>query len=308
LAIDGQDPWVSVENNANVVGNWQGRSSRENNYFSSYTRGVVGDTWSYRMGDFAARSLPPTKDSVNITVIPFNSTTAETIVVPFISRNATELFTDGPDLWAKNCVPVSDTNGINYWPDNTNTIGQSNDFTVASIENVENPNGNDPSQGAGEPGSADGLILPVLVDPSPRKFAAPISPEDRGRSLSSAIDATAFANVLLPPRLNPPTPVSGNGTAYFYMQGKVGVLALGSFSTGSTYNNWFTILNNGFTALKDAGATHLIVDVVRICASYNVLRIATDRVNDRQIMEADLFVLLPGFIVSCVFSRRSKTL
>lgn len=192
------------------------------------------------MGDFASRSLPPTKDSVNMTVIPINATAPETIIVPFISRNTTAPFTDAQDLWKNNCVPVDDTNGVDYFINSTESSG----FRSGGSD------------------SSDDSNLPVLVDPSPRKFSEPILPEDRRRPISSFIDLTAFVDIALPPTWDPPTAASGNGTAWFYIQGKVGVFTLGSFSTGANFTKWFDILTEGFGEMKNAGVTHLIVDVV----------------------------------------------
>lgn len=229
MAIDGVDPWASVEKSAALAPGWQGRSSRENSFFSSYTLG--GGGWSYRMGDFALKSLPPSWDSINMTVVPINATDPETIVVPFISRNATAPFVDGQDLWTSNCRANYFTNGADFFPGETQSVDES-------------------------------PPMPVLTDPSPRKFAPPIPPQDRNYPISSLIDLTAFMDVVLPPNIQPPTPASGNGTAHFYVQGKVGILALGSFSTGASFDQWFRILAKGFDALKEAGTTHLIVDVV----------------------------------------------
>lgn len=190
--------------------------------------------WSYRMGDFAARSLPPQKDYVKLTVIPANQTHFETIKVPFISKLMTPgNFTSGSDLWGKNCKATASTNGVDYF---ASSSGSGN--STLQRDAIE------------------------LVDPSPPKFAAPIAPEDRKHPISAFIDVTALSDITLPPHLSPSdSPVSGSGTAQFYLQGKVGILALGSFSTGAGYAAWFTILRDGLDKLKDQGATHLIVDV-----------------------------------------------
>ncbi|PVF94674.1 hypothetical protein CPB86DRAFT_800281 [Serendipita vermifera] len=226
IAIDGSDPWVSVEENAKIIGSWQGRSQRENSFFSSYIRGGAG--WTYRMGDFAARSLPPANDSVSLTVIPADSTEPETINVPFISRITVPPFADSQDFWRQNCVATAETNGADYY--------QSGVMAMQA-----------------------GTVM--RVDPSPPKFAEPIAPEDRKHLLSSFVDTTAFTNIDLPPRISPSIPVASNGTASFHIQGKVGILALGSFTTGAGYAAWFTILDAGLKALKANGTTHLIVDV-----------------------------------------------
>ena len=183
------------------------------------------------MGDFAALSLPPDKDYVKMTVMLANSGITETIKVPYISRITVGPFADGPDLWNKNCKATANTNGKDYFA-STTPAKQTRDVTIE------------------------------LVDPSPPKFAEPIAPQDRKYPISSLIDVTAVTDISLPEALNPPSAVSGNGTAMFYMQGKVGVLAIGSFSTGAGYDDWFTILTSGLNELKAQGATHLIVDVV----------------------------------------------
>ena len=235
LLIEDTLPWLQVEKNADVTGSWQGHSTRQNSFFSSYTRAAT--EWSYRMGDFAARSLPPTKDYIKMTVMLSNSSKIETIKVPFISRITTPLFSSGADLWANNCKAKATTNGVDYFA--SATTGKATRDTVLD-----------------------------LVDPSPPKFAEPIAPQDRRHPISSFIDVTALTDISLPPTLNPPEPISGSGTARFYMQGKVGILALGSFSTGAGYDAWFTILTDGLNALKAQGATHLIVDVVRDSVLY----------------------------------------
>ncbi|KAG8802766.1 hypothetical protein FRC18_007451, partial [Serendipita sp. 400] len=216
IAIDDLDPWWAVDQSAAVIGSYQGKSSRQNSFFSSYIRAAT--EWSYRMGDFAARSLPPTKDYVKMTVIPVNSTRWETIKVPFISRSTTPAFTSGQDLWNKNCVAKATTNGVDYFAGSRNVTSGKN--IVESKEESETP---------------DAPVI-ELVDPSPPKFAEPIAPEDRKHPISAFIDVTALTDISLPPTLNPSPPVSGGGTAQFYMQGKVGIFALGSFSTGAGYD------------------------------------------------------------------------
>lgn len=244
IAIDDFDPWYAVDQSASVIGAWQGRSQRQNSFFSSYIRAAT--EWSYRMGDFAARSLPPAKDYVKMTVIPVNSTRWETIKVPFISRIATGTvpFTNAADLWKGNCLAKSTTNGVDYF-----ATAKTADKMLKGAEE-------------GDSKTAE------LVDPSPPKFAEPIAPEDRRHPISSLVDVTALADVALPPELNPPTPVSGSGTAQFYLQGKVGIFMLGSFSTGAGYAQWFQIIKDGLTSLKAQGATHLIVDVTNNGGGY----------------------------------------
>jgi hypothetical protein len=182
------------------------------------------------LGDFAARSLLPKKDHVKMTVMLANSYTIETIKVPFISRITVGPFNNGAELWNQNCKATDQTNGGDYF--------NSAAFVTQANETIE------------------------LVDPSPPKFAEPIAPEDRKYPISNLVDTTALLDISLPPGLNPPAQVSGGGTARFYLQGKVGILALGSFSIGAGYLEWFDILSAGLNDLKAQWATHLIVDAL----------------------------------------------
>jgi hypothetical protein len=234
------------------------------------------------MGDFAARSLPPSQDFVKMTVLPVNSTRFETIKVPFISKSTIPAFTNGSDLWQKNCVATAKTNGVDYF----SASSKSAKLAVSDKEEKE-------GDGSGEPETSV-----VLVDPSPPKFAEPIAPKDRKHPISAFIDVTALTDISLPETLNPGPQVSGNGTARFYRQGKVGVLALGSFSTGAGYSEWFQILSDGLNALKDGGATHLIVDVVSIISNALDVEYFSDHYQSRLITVVVTFV----WPISCTAS------
>jgi len=239
LKINGKDPWDSVAASAAVVGGYQARSTRENSFFASYQ--LAANEWSYRMGDFAAKSLPPTSDTVTLTVIPIGHTTTETITVPYISRfsSTSTAFTDGPSFWAGNCLAKADTNGVDYF---ANASTQPN-FSSSNVDGV------------------------TLVNPVPR-FAPPIPPEDRKQPIASLIDVTEVTDITLPPRLQPPAPIAGLGTARFNLDGKVGILSMGSFATGATFDEWLKLLNDGIVSLKVQGATHLIVDVTNNRGGY----------------------------------------
>lgn len=259
------DPWTTVEQSADRIGTWQARGTRENSFFSSYIADSTG--WSYRLGDFALRSLPPDQDYVNMTVIARNASSSAnsgdvdaaytgepvTISVPFVSQNVGVSFTSGSNLWNTYCRANSLTNGVNYF-------GYSRTGNTEDVPDFI-PDPFNPSDSLDFSNSSDSSGVPALVDPSPPRFADPIPVQDRNRSISAFIDLTAFANVVLPPFLSP-TPLVSNGTAQFYLQGEVGILALGSFSTGADYGSWFQILKDGLNKLKTAGATRLIVDVV----------------------------------------------
>lgn len=239
MKINGKDPWDSVAASASVIGGFQALSTRENSFFASYQLGATD--WSYRMGDFAAKSLPPTSDTVTLTVIPAGSTAQETITVPYISRfgsNSTA-FTDGPSLWEANCLAKADTNGVDYFVNLT----RQPDFSASDAGSV------------------------TRVNPAPR-FAPPIPPEDRKRPIAALIDVADVEPLSLPPHLQPPAPIAALGTARFNLDGKVGILSLGSFATGADFDDWFQILKSGIMELKEQGATHLIVDVTNNGGGY----------------------------------------
>lgn len=242
--IDGRPPWDVVEENVNIVGGYQSRATRQNSYFASYQR--AGTEWTYRMGDFASRGLPHHSDHITLKVIPKGSSEVEELKVPFVSRFAdTFEFKDATEFWNQNCVAKAETNGVDYWAGE-----HGRDRRIGSGGGVE------------------------LVDPTPRRFSPPIPIEDRKHAISSFIDASAAVDITLPPRLTPGTPISGNGTAMFYMlEENVGVLALGSFSTGLGYSAWFETLKSGIVELKNKGATRLIVDVVRLDRSFALKRL-----------------------------------
>lgn len=174
------------------------------------------------------RPLPPNSDSVRMRLLPQNSTKQVTIVVPFISQFSVGSvpFQNASTLWENNCLATSDTNGVDLYASTT----------------------------------TDEVI--VVPDPIGTKYGDPIAPKDRRHPISMGLGDGSPLDVSLPKRFEPATPIAGAGTAWFYIEGKVGVLALGSFSSGSDYDDWFTLLTDGLLALGRYGATHLIIDVV----------------------------------------------
>ena len=79
------------------------------------------------------------------------------------------------------------------------------------------------------------------------------------------LDTAPPTDVALPAGLTPAANVGGSaGVSEFFLldDGKTGVLALGSFEDTS-FDGFQQTLLTGLTNLKDAGATQLIVDVVR---------------------------------------------
>jgi hypothetical protein len=135
-------------------------------------------------------------------------------------------FTDGPSFRAGNCVAKPGTNGVAV--------------------------------------PAPGLVptAETQAPPPGGRFAPSISPSDRRRAINVAVNDAPISDIALPPVLAP-TPVAGSGAMQFFelADGKTGVLALGSFSTGP-FDTMETQLLSGLQKLKTDGMTRLIVDLV----------------------------------------------
>jgi hypothetical protein len=89
--------------------------------------------------------------------------------------------------------------------------------------------------------------------------------------MSTMLDTTPVLDIALPPGLVPQAPVSGSASvAEFHLldDGKTGVLALGSFADDDPIELGLALLT-GLQNLNKAGATQLIVDVVRTAMNEN---------------------------------------
>lgn len=89
--------------------------------------------------------------------------------------------------------------------------------------------------------------------------------EARKHAMDVTLDTSPPSDVALPPELTPQNPVSGSSSGIqFYMldDGVTGVLALGSFSAAD-FSVFLETLLTGLLNLKSAGATRLVIDVVR---------------------------------------------
>ncbi|KIM38039.1 hypothetical protein M413DRAFT_448078 [Hebeloma cylindrosporum] len=246
LLINGQDPFVAVNANAQIAGSYQALGTRQNGFFSSYQRVAAG--WNYVMGNFAQQSLP-LSDSVVLTIQRINSTRPETVVLPYRARigAATVAFTDTASWRANNCVAVAGTNGVDLYATSTSS-------------------------------SSSGSLTPL----SKFQQQPPVSPQvARKQPLNVILDTAPPSDVILPPVLQPSLPaINGSrGVSQFYMlnDGKTGVMALGSFSD-TNFNALLLGMLNGLVSLKSLGATQLIVDVSNngggfICAAHWLHRI-----------------------------------
>ncbi|KAF8518425.1 hypothetical protein BU17DRAFT_48809 [Hysterangium stoloniferum] len=228
LAINEEDPWNAINANAAITGSFQALTTRQNKFFSSYIAAASPTGWSYRMGDFAQQSLPLT-DSVKLTVQTVGSSHSETINVPYRSRFGASTgsvpFSDGPSFRAGNCVAIDGTNGI--------ALPESKVVPAAKTR-APNPGG---------------------------RFAPPIAPSDLRRARNAIVNEEPISDIALPPGLAP-TPISGSGAIQFFelADAKTGVLALGSFSSG-TFDGMESQLFSGLQKLKADGMTRLIVDL-----------------------------------------------
>ena len=101
LKIEGQDPYAYAKHiAATKSGNYLDHGVRVNSVFSSYR--ISGTDYSQRFGDIAGPAFPDL-ETLTLTLIPVNSTKAETIKVPFLSDYLGEQFTDKESL----CVCLS---------------------------------------------------------------------------------------------------------------------------------------------------------------------------------------------------------
>ncbi|KAJ3512815.1 hypothetical protein NLJ89_g3306 [Agrocybe chaxingu] len=244
LLINGQDPFMAVNANAQITGSFQAFGTRQNSFFSSYQRSTSG--WNYIMGNFAQQSLP-LSDRVVLKIQRLNHTTPEVVALPYRSRinPATVPFTDTASWRANNCVAIDGTNGVDA-------------YASSSFK------------------SSSSTLKPLA------KFQQqPPIPATRRQPLNVILDTSPLSNVVLPPGLQPALPpVNGSrSVAQFYMldDQKTGVVALGSFSD-SNFNAFLIGMLNGLLSLKALGATQLIVDVSNngggfICAAHWLHRI-----------------------------------
>ncbi|TFK48991.1 hypothetical protein OE88DRAFT_1737208 [Heliocybe sulcata] len=245
LMINGAYPFDAVNSNAAITGGYTGYGTRQNSFFSSYQ--LTDGGWNYVMGNFAQQSLP-LYDSVNLTVMPVNSSDIMTVTLPYRARFGTTSlnFTDSASLLENNCRATNGTNGMD--------LHVSNEADLAEIFTV-----------AGK------------FEQQPR-----ISIGDaRKHGTNVYMDVQPQTDVDLPEVLKPgKKPLNGSqGVAQFYMldDGVTGVLALGSFSAES-FDELQTSLIVGLTGLKSLGATQLVVDVTNngggfICIAHWLHRI-----------------------------------
>lgn len=141
-------------------------------------------------------------------------------------------FTDSASFIANNCVATNTTNGADANANNTVSDG-----TVPAVRRL--------------PG---GRFAPKTNIP-PEVLAK--------HSVSILIDDKPQSDIVLPPPLQPATPITGTGVAQFYLlaDGKTGVLALGSFDEPD-FDTFQNTLLTGLQTLVSKGATQLIADVV----------------------------------------------
>lgn len=157
--------------------------------------------------------------------------------LPYRSRISTAAvpWTDSASFRANNCVAVDGTNGVDL-----NAPSNAQKRAVPSLRPVDKFRQVPATAAAGV------------------RFA-------RRRAQNTMLDSTPPTNIVLPAGLAPAPNVPGStGVSQFFLldDGKTGVLALGSFIEADQ-DVFMTTLLTGLTNLKNAGATQLIVDVVR---------------------------------------------
>ncbi|KAK0212757.1 hypothetical protein DFS33DRAFT_1249679 [Desarmillaria ectypa] len=241
LLIDGQDPFVAVNANAQVTGSYQSLGTRQNSFFASYHRGRDG--WEYMMGNFAQQTHPLV-DAVELTIQRANSTSIDTVTIPYMSRfgSNSKNFTDFESYRANNCLAGKHTNGYDAYGDGLD---------------VEKP------------------IAYFQQQP-------PVDPRDaRRHPMNVIVDALPPTDIKLPEELKPTQPALNESysVAQFYLlDDKItGVLALGSFAAQS-FSTFQSSLLSGLNGLKSLGAKRLVVDVTNngggyICIAHWLRRI-----------------------------------
>ncbi|KXN82588.1 hypothetical protein AN958_02439 [Leucoagaricus sp. SymC.cos] len=240
LTINGKDPNVAIDANAQITGSFQGLGTRQNTYQAS------GSTWTYLMGNFAQQSLP-LDDQVVLQIQRNGSSSIDTITLSYRSRlNSASNFTDLATFLSSHCFAQPGTNGVDL---------------------------NAPTAAAKRLSPAEKPVARFQQQPA-------ISAEDaRKQHLNVMLDALTPSDVVLPPGLTPPAPVNGsrNAAQFFLLDDKkTGVLALGSFSDND-FNAFQDSLLQGLLNLKSLGAAQLVVDVSNngggfICAAHvNIL-------------------------------------
>ncbi|KLO14415.1 hypothetical protein SCHPADRAFT_872766 [Schizopora paradoxa] len=246
LAINGQDPFASVDANALITGSFEGFGTRQNSFFSSYQRVDAG--WNYVMGNFAQMSLP-LADSVTLTVQRVNTSAVQTFSIPYRSRfgSTSVPFSDTASLIANNCVATATTNGADA---NAASNGVA---PVAAVRRL--PGGRFAPKTQIPPQVLQKHAVSILVDDKPQ------------------------SDIVLPPPLQPAAPIAGTGVTQFYLlqDGKTGVLALGSFEEAD-FDTFQNTLLTGLQTLVSKGATQLIADVTNngggfICIAHWLHRI-----------------------------------
>lgn len=247
LAINGADPWVAIDANAEIAGGYQAFTTRQNGFFASYR---ASSGWDYMMGNFA-QLTHPLLDSVDLILRLTNETGTTALTLPYRSRFSAGAvnFTDSASYRANNCVATNHTNGRDAYESG---LASEQDATAPYARVQQQP------------------ALPV---------------RDRRHGMSVIMDGAPYADLALPVTMRPSTPALNESysVAQFFMldDSQTGVLALGSFSAPN-FTAFQESLLYGLVALKARGASNLIVDVTNngggyICIAHWLHRIIVGR-------------------------------
>ncbi|KAI0790457.1 hypothetical protein C8Q75DRAFT_117560 [Abortiporus biennis] len=110
LEIEGMDAYAWADHIASTQsGNYLDHGVRVNSVFSSYR--ISGTDFSQRFGDIAGPAFPD-QNFLTMTLIPVNSTKAETVKVPYLADYLGLPFTDQASFWEANCAANDETNGV----------------------------------------------------------------------------------------------------------------------------------------------------------------------------------------------------
>ncbi|KAH8828086.1 hypothetical protein DL96DRAFT_1797327 [Flagelloscypha sp. PMI_526] len=248
LLIDHQDPWAAINWNAENTGGYQSFATRQNSFFSSYSRYT---SWQYVMGNFA-QHVHPVTDTVTLTVLRHGRKKPETFTLPYRSRISygTREFNSSSTYYEANCRARPATNGINFYPSVESALSTLDALGPRQESKFEQQPKLTFSQTFGHP-------MNVMLDATPLSdMDLPRESQPQAKPLKESYDVAQF---------------------YLLEDGETGVLALGSFSASDF--NWFgKALLSGLRKLKELGAEKLVVDVTNngggyICIAHYLHRI-----------------------------------
>ncbi|KAF8267502.1 hypothetical protein EI94DRAFT_1580944 [Lactarius quietus] len=120
----------------NSSGNYLDHNVRLNSVVSSYL--INDNQFSQCLGDLAS-SFFLTQTSLTFSITTVNSTSPETVEVPFVASFIGNSFTDGQSYWANNCAANNKTNGVDSRLDSGDTSPSQRRHARAARMDINHP-------------------------------------------------------------------------------------------------------------------------------------------------------------------------